>query len=312
VLGLTRIGTIRRELAAFIARHRITHVIVLIPHVWSPFVAGAIKRTGAELYLVCHDAQRHPGDITGFIDAWLRRDLRRADLIVSLSRSVTALLTAERGLPPERIVQSFLPLIDDIGAPIVPRLALHKPPRLVFLGRVRAYKGLTMMFDALALLRARGVSFEMAIYGEGDMGPDAARLADVGAVWHRGWVQEKDIAGILAEQDVMILSHTEASQSGSVMLAHGAGIPAIVTPIGGLPEQIVDGETGLVAKSMNAESLADAIAALIGDEALFRHMSAAIVARRDRRSASQFIEEMRRIAMANIARIGLNGEELSH
>ncbi|WP_158554788.1 glycosyltransferase family 4 protein [Methylovirgula sp. 4M-Z18] len=296
VLGLARLGKIRRELVDFIRRHRIDHVIVLIPHVWSPFVAKAIKATGARLYLVCHDAQRHPGDLTGFIDAWLRRDLRRADAIISLSRAVTALLTQEHRIAPDRIVQSFLPLIDDVSQPVAPRTSLHHPPRLVFLGRVRAYKGLTMMLDALQILQARGIAFDMSIFGEGDMGADAERLAGLGVVWHRGWVQEQDIAGILARQDVMILSHTEASQSGSVMLAHGAGIPAIVTPVGGLPEQIEAGRNGLVAKNVSAESLAEAIAMLIGDDALFRRMSAQIVAERDARSPSRLLDQMRRLA----------------
>ena len=79
----------------------------------------------------------------------------------------------------------------------------------------------------------------------------------------------------------------------AVIEAQALGVPAIVTDVGGLPEIVRDGVTGLVVPPRNARALADAILALAADPERRRAMGAAAVRRVEevfdyRESARQF------------------------
>lgn len=72
----------------------------------------------------------------------------------------------------------------------------------------------------------------------------------------------------------MVLPYVEASQSGVVEAAFAAALPSVVTPVGGLAEQIENGVTGLVAGAVDATALADAIERLVTDPELYEACSA--------------------------------------
>jgi glycosyltransferase involved in cell wall biosynthesis len=58
----------------------------------------------------------------------------------------------------------------------------------------------------------------------------------------------------------VVLPYREASQSGIIAAAHGLGVPVVATPVGALPDQIRNGVDGIIARAVNAEALADALA----------------------------------------------------
>ena len=72
--------------------------------------------------------------------------------------------------------------------------------------------------------------------------------------------------------DACILPYVEASQSGVAPLAFGRGRTVIATPVGGLPEQISDGETGLITETVSATALARSIRRLAEDRNLVRRL----------------------------------------
>ena len=68
-------------------------------------------------------------------------------------------------------------------------------------------------------------------------------------------------------------------------------MPVICTPVGGLPEQVLDGVTGIVARRADGPALADAIAGLASDPQLYNAISAAIVDTQGHRSIARFVED---------------------
>ena len=287
VLNIPRILSIRRRLRAAIAEHHIGRVVVLMPHVWTPLIAGSVRAAGARYIVIVHDGDAHPGDMTALVTAWLRRDALHADRIVTLSRHVADLLIARYPTLDRKVQVLFLPMLP-MGKVREPA-AFHVPLGFLFLGRIMAYKGLPLFIEACELLRARGHSFRIGVVGEGALGSAEIRLRALGASIVNRWVPHDEIATLVADYDAVVTSHIEASQSGVVPTAHALGLPVLTTPVGGLPEQVEDGRTGLVAREISATAVAELMERYLTDDGLRQRLTASIRQIGDERSVGRFL-----------------------
>lgn len=261
VLGTLRTPLLARRLVRQARAFRADVVVSVMTHLWTPLVAPALRRAGVAFVPVVHDAAPHPGDPGLAWDWRLERELDAAVGAIALSDAVATALRARRpALPLAR-----LPL----GAHLPAHMLHVKPaspgegPRFLMFGRFRAYKGLDLLRDAWPALRARCPTATLRVVGEGDaeaLAPGLGALA--GVIVEPRWVSEAEIPALLAAADALVLPYREASQSGVVSLAFAMGIPAVATPVGGLSEQVTDGETGAVAAAVTPEALADAMARL--------------------------------------------------
>jgi glycosyltransferase involved in cell wall biosynthesis len=148
-------------------------------------------------------------------------------------------------------------------------------PLIVAVGRLKAPK------DFLTLVRALGRlepgSFEAVIVGDG---PDRVRLEDeIRALGLAGCLtlagERRDVPELLAAADVFALASSSEGMPVSVLEAMAAGLPVVASRVGGVPEQVVDGETGVLVDPGDAEDLADALSRLLGDVELRRRLGAA-------------------------------------
>jgi glycosyltransferase involved in cell wall biosynthesis len=144
-------------------------------------------------------------------------------------------------------------------------------PRLLFVGRLRYYKGLHLLIEALRMVE--GV--ELWIAGNG---PERVRLerqvADAGVhqrVRFLGDVADADLPTLYRQADIFVLpSHLRAEAFGIVLVeALASGLPCISTALGtGTDFVNVHNETGLVVPPGDATALAEAIRRLRDDPAL--------------------------------------------
>lgn len=287
-----RVPLLRRSLLARLRRDRIQAVVALMPHVWTPLVAPAIRRAGVRYATIIHDADGHTGDPTSVVHGWQLRDVLHADVVLTLSSAVAGRLEAAGRVPRDKITPLFHP--DLTYGP----LADPRPPgpgepfRLLFLGRILPYKGLGVLLDAVDILEAAGLRVELGVFGEGRLGPSAERLTAMGAEVVNRWLSEGEIGALLPRFHAVVLSHVEASQSGVAATALGSGVPLISTPVGGLPEQVLHGQTGIVATYADAQSLSAAIAQLYDDPQLYQAICRQIVATREQRSMQRFVADV--------------------
>jgi glycosyltransferase involved in cell wall biosynthesis len=286
-----RLRDIRRRLE----EREIQVVVVLMPHLWTPQLAPQLKRAGIAYIPVVHDHAAHAGDKTGIANWWLLRDLRHADRIVTLSPFVTRALVAS-GRASEALIDTlFLPDMS-YGGGQPARGDDAAPLRILFFGRILRYKGLPLFIEAIDLLTCRGTRVKAGVFGAGDLANSGERLRALGVEVANRWIDDREISSILARYDVMVLSHTEASQSGVAVAALGAGMPIVATPVGGLVDQVEHEKTGLVARGVDAAALADAIGRLAQDRSLLRAMVDEIGRRRAQRSMSAFLDRLIPIA----------------
>lgn len=209
--------------------------------------------------------------------AWLlAREIGLSDGIVTLSRHVAEAVQSGYGAPTERIFEAALPsLVAETIARV--RMRPGRPVRLLFLGRALPYKGLDLLLDTMRRLEGH-VPVRLDIVGSGIGRGLARRIAAMPDVrLDDRWIAESEFPRILDRADILIAPYREASQSGVVPAALAAGVPTIVTPVGGLVEQVESGRTGLIADTVSADALARAVAELAGDHELYRRCSAGAI-----------------------------------
>jgi glycosyltransferase involved in cell wall biosynthesis len=158
----------------------------------------------------------------------------------------------------------------------------RKVPRIIAVGRLKAPK------DFLTLVRAASrlpEGAETLIVGEG---PDRPRLEQeinaLGVTERVRLLGERyDVPKLLADADVFVLSSASEGMPVSVLEAMAAGLPVVSSRVGGVPELVVDGETGILVRPGDASALAAALSGLIADPAKRRSLGAAGRARAEER-----------------------------
>jgi glycosyltransferase involved in cell wall biosynthesis len=199
----------------------------------------ALRRVGIPVAVIVHDAEAHPGDGFPLLLALQRALLRRADLAIALSDHVASALARNGSLPPRMpvLVAALPPLA--FGS-VTPPGAHAGPRRVLCFGRLRTYKGLDLLAEALRLIGPRA-DMEVRVVGQG---PESTALADLralpGVTVENRWVPEGEISSILNWADTVVLPYREASQSGIAPTALAARRHVIATRVGGLPEQLKD------------------------------------------------------------------------
>ncbi len=239
---------------------------------WLNLLARA--RGGIPLVTTVHDVTVHPGDAeTARLPGWATTAMaRQSQHIVVHGESLKRQAEARFGKPPERVHVLPHPTITRY-ARLARREGLRAPPdrafRVLFFGRVYAYKGLELLVRAEALVRSVP-ELRIVIAGRGD---DAWTFRDrMGEprrydVRHR-YIPDLEVAQLFTEADVVVLPYAEASQSGVLHVAAAFGKPVIASGVGELGRTVGRYGLGPVVPPGDADALAREIERLAADAAL--------------------------------------------
>lgn len=220
-----------------------------------PFV---LTVRGSDLEVLARDPARRPA---------IERTVRRADAVVAVSASL-ARRAVELGASGSRVFEigngvdlgMFSP-----GDRSAARRALGLPPAaaiVLAVGRLDPVKGLDLLVAAMPFLRersSRGV--QLHLIGEGPARASIERL-----VRERGLREQVVLHGELSSSSlstwyssadvVALLSHSEGCPN-VVIEALACGRPVVATRVGGVPELIREGETGLLVDRRDPAHVAD-------------------------------------------------------
>jgi colanic acid/amylovoran biosynthesis glycosyltransferase len=155
---------------------------------------------------------------------------------------------------------------------------LHRPPRIVAVGRLVEKKGFADLIEACDILAASGRLFSCQIVGEGELEADLRarieRSGLAGRVSLIGPRPQGEIVGLICEAAAFVAPCVvggDGNRDGlpTVLLeAMALGTPCVSTDVTGIPEVLRDEQTGLMVSQRDPASLAEAIERLIGDSAL--------------------------------------------
>src|SRR6266566_490366 len=156
------------------------------------------------------------------------------------------------------------------------------PQLIVAVGRLIAKKGFADLLRACRLLMDRGKSFRCAIIGEGpleeELREQIARLDLQDCVELPGTKPQHEIRESLAEATAFVLPSVIDPDGGMdnlptvIMEAMAAGLPVVSTSVGGIPEMVIQNETGFLVPAGDVAALAGAIERLFDEIGLAQRL----------------------------------------
>lgn len=136
-------------------------------------------------------------------------------------------------------------------------------PDIVSVGRLVHNKGYDLLAQAMHLLGARtGRSLTWTHFGRGPLKSEVQRLADSSPFVQLEIIEgaeDEVVQGTLASARIFVQPSRYEGSSLTTLEAMVRGPVCVGTPVGGIPEKIIDGETGVLATEASADSIADAL-----------------------------------------------------
>jgi glycosyltransferase involved in cell wall biosynthesis len=263
----------RAERAALKALARVTATDLVHTHGYRSDVIGGLAGRGAGVPVVSTVHGFIGGSRRGRLNEWVqRRALRRAEAVIAVSRPLVARLL-DSGIEKGRV--HLIPNAWSGGAPSMTRAQAREVlgiPLDAFVvgwvGRLGREKGPDVLIDALASLG--DLPIEVSVIGEGREGPALRRRTEgwngPAVRWH-GIVTEA--SRYFAALDLYVLSSRTEGTPISLLEAIAAGVPAVATAVGGVPD--VTGLDGaLLVGPDDPAALAAAIREAVRDQAASR------------------------------------------
>lgn len=212
---------------------------------------------------------------------------------------------ARRGIRRDRVSVVRCGLTqEDYGVHVPPERRTE--PHVVFVGRLRKYKGAQHAIRALPLVRNSVPGAVLTIVGDGPYRPDLERLAAslgvADSVRFLGALPLKGKVAALNEAQVAVCPSPKEGWGLTVIEANACGTPVVASRSPGLTESVRDGETGILTTHGDAALLAAAIVRLLSDRALRLRMSAAALEWAHRFDWEACYQESRAVLVAAAAR----------
>lgn len=219
-------------------------------------------------------------------NSFSRWKYRQVDCFIAASEAIRGILLAD-GVPAHQVVTIHEGIdVDRVQAapPANVHAELWLPAHAPIVGNVAAlvpHKGHRHLIDAAALVIRDVPDARFVVLGEGPLRPQLERQ-----IAERHLEKHVLLAGFRADVlsmhkgfDVFALTSVTEGLGTSLLDAMAAAKPIVATSAGGIPEVVLDGETGLLTPPHDHTRIAAAIVRLLGDELLRQRMGEAALAR---------------------------------
>lgn len=221
----------------------------------------------------------------------------RAAAVIAVSRAV-ARIVVQGGVSPDRV--HVVPDATDTTRRIAPASATtlgalgirSAAPLVVQVAQLVGHKDPVTFVRAIAAVRERVPQVQALLVGDGPLREaveaEIARLGLDGTCRLAGYRTDAD--QLLAAADVAVLSSREEGMGSVLLDASLLGLPIAATSAGGIPEVVLDGETGLVVPRAEPGALGGAIATLLTDRGRARRLGDAARRRVEEFSVERMVE----------------------
>lgn len=148
--------------------------------------------------------------------------------------------------------------------------------RLLYVGRLKAGKGLDYLIKAVKILRSHGLNVELDLVGDGDLGEPLIELAQQMSipehVHFRGFaVMGQQLNDYYNTADIFVMPSLSEGSPKAVLEALGHSLPVIATATGNIPKMLNQGNRGILVPQRDPNAIAESVMRLINDS-VFRQV----------------------------------------
>lgn len=162
--------------------------------------------------------------------------------------------------------------------------------RVVSVGWFKEYKGFHFIVDAIARLVAQGVNARLHLAGDGPqrgyLEEQAKRLGIADRVVFHGYMDHDRLVSLYRDCDAFAMGSIEMTNFGRqdvipnvIAEAMAVGLPVVSTKMGGIPELVEEGVSGMMVPQRDPAAMAEALGRIAADPALRARLRAAALAR---------------------------------
>lgn len=207
-----------------------------------------------------------------------RKVFERAARVIAVSEFIAGKVR-DAGCPPEKLVVHHIGVDTDRFAPGAEGAV--EPGRILFVGRLVAKKGLDHLLRAMPAVQASVPGAELIIVGDGPLRERMESLAReqdvlcrfVGVQTPEEVMEWLRSAAVLAAPSVVAGDGNAEGLPMTIMEAQATGVPVVAYPSGGSAEGVEEGRSGFVVPPRDEPALAEALIAVLSDDALRRRLS---------------------------------------
>ena len=139
--------------------------------------------------------------------------------------------------------------------------------RLLFVGRLKKYKGVQHLLKAMKILQSRDISTNLTIIGQGDYSHAlkllVGKLHLQDNVSFEGFISQEDKLRWLQKTSVAVFPSAKEGWGLTVIEANCCGTPVVASDSDGLRDSVKNGETGILVKHEDPVALADALESIL-------------------------------------------------
>lgn len=135
-------------------------------------------------------------------------------------------------------------------------------------GRLSPEKGFSLFIDAAAIIARRDPTIGFVLFGDGPL-RDSLKDQIISLGLERNFILtgfRSDLDSYIPHLDLMVLSSFTEGMPNVILEAFAAGVPVVATSVGGVPELVEHGITGLLVPPSDCAALADAIVDVLSDD----------------------------------------------
>lgn len=145
---------------------------------------------------------------------------------------------------------------------------------VLFFGNIGKYKGINYLCEAMKRVHDLIPEAHLTVAGAGKYPFDKSEYEALPYItFINRFIENDEMAELYSKSKVVVCPYIEATQSGVIMSAYAFNKPVIATRVGGLPEMVNDGLTGVLVPPCDSTALADAIVTVLTDKDLYCKMT---------------------------------------
>lgn len=211
-----------------------------------------------KLVVTIHDGQPHTGERNWrctFVRNVMKCYVKKFILLNQAEKNV---FSNGYGVPMNHIYGSrlgYYDMLHSYGDPSV-----KKQNYILFFGRISPYKGVEYLLKAMEKVHEKHSDVKLIIAGKPNYDIQWEVYCGIDYIEIRDrFIELDELADLIRGAKFTVCPYTDATQSGVVYSSFALNTPVIATRVGGLPEMIDDGVTGIIVPPKDEKSLADAM-----------------------------------------------------